>query len=134
MNKKGKRQGHQEDVSVCVSVCIWLRESDLCVHVCVGQSEVQAGARKRILWQHAELLSDATQEHDVRRFGCSKTSALRLKHTHKHPHTLLAEKKLCHSDAVTSLRKPWCLIWRCWLSTFPSSQWDADFALLAAFM
>lgn len=35
MNAKVKRQGHQEDVSVSVFVWIWLRESDLCVHVCV---------------------------------------------------------------------------------------------------
>lgn len=51
----------------------------MCVYVYVftRQSEVQAVARKHILWQHAVLLSDTAQEHDVRYSGCGEAIALR---------------------------------------------------------
>lgn len=57
--------------------------------------------------------------------------------TGAYTHTLLrwlAEKELCHSAAVTSLRKLWCLSSRCRWLMFPYSQQDTAFALLAAVM
>lgn len=83
-----------ENHCLCVSehlymecfICLQLNDRQiqlkLCVCVCVVQSEVWANARKHILWQHAGLLSDAAQEHDVRCSGCSKTSGQRHTHTH----------------------------------------------------
>lgn len=72
--KKVIRQGHHDK---SMSVCLVERKSPVCTHVCVcvftGQSEVQAVARKHILWQHAVLLSDTTQEHDVQYSGCRKS-------------------------------------------------------------